>query len=127
VLGFKAVNGTFAGCAMNPHVGYRVPPVFCLSLDIVQILERSERPKAVTNVVNGSLCDFSLLVWLSRITSQGSDVEVSQKGQEGFVVSDKRAIALDYRREHIVVNQFSACTMKEAESIEETAMQGFLL
>jgi len=122
VLGLKAVNGALSGGAMNPNVGYRVPPVFCLSLDIVQILERSERPKAVSDIVNGSLFDFSLLVWLSRITSQGSDVEVAQKGQEGFVVSDKGAIALDYSREHIVVNQLSARAMKETESIEETAM-----
>ena len=47
----------------------------------------------------------------------GADVEVAQKSQEGFVISDKWAIALDYGGEHIVVYQFSARAMKKTKSI----------
>jgi len=111
---------------MDPHIGDGIPPVNGLILNVNEIRETPQRPETVSDVVDGSFLDFSLLMGLPRIAGEGGQLKRAKKVEEGFVIPDERAIPFDDGGEHIVVNQLSGGSTKEMEGIEKTAMKGLL-
>jgi len=126
MFSFETIDGPFAGSSMDPHIGDGIPPVNGLILDVKEILEPPQGPETVSEVVDSSFLDFSLLMGLPRMAGEGGQLKRAKKGEEGFVVADKRAISLDDSGEHIVVHQLPGCSTKEMEGIEKTAMKGLL-
>ena len=111
---------------MDPDVGDGVPPDVGLTLQVAKIGKGSERPEVVADVVDNSFFDLSFFLWCSDIARPGNGLELAEEVEESAVVADNRAVPLDDRGEHVVVDQFPRGATEKKEGVPQAAVQGLL-
>ena len=107
---------------MDPDIGDVVSPVIGLALDILQIPERSQWEEVVADVVNGAFLDLSLFMWSCHVAGNWDDFEGHKELEECFVKSYKRAITFYNSRNHIIMNKFFWCSVKEPKCIKKASV-----
>ena len=107
---------------MHASVGHLIAPVVGLRLQIVQVGERPQGPEIMTNIMDRAFFDFSLFLWLGHIASDGCDTKGPEKLQEVLVEAHQRALSLDDRREHVVMDEFFGRPLEKVERTQETSV-----
>lgn len=125
--GFKAQDGSFAGCTMNAHIGNFIAPPIGLMLQIIEILGRSKRPEVLFNIAYTSSFDLAFFMGSTHMAGLGDDMKGAQEIQEGIVESNQRPIPLDDGSKHVVGDDLFGGSPKEAECIDKTLVDTCLI
>ena len=125
-LGVKALGGRLAGGGVDSDIGHLVAPLVGLGLEIGEVPEGSQRPEVVPDVVDSAFLYLPLFLGLGDIAGDGGDVEGPQKLQKVLVETHQRALPLQDRREHVVMDEFFGGALEKMKGMQETAVQGVL-
>ena len=122
----EPVDGALAGCRMDSFVRHLVSPLGGLGLEIGEVLEGSQGPEVVPDVVNGALLDLSLLMGFADIAGSGNDPQGAKEIEEGLIEPDDGPLALDDRGQHVVVDELFWTPLKKPEGVQEALVEAFL-
>jgi len=111
---------------MGSHIGHGVPPVVCLGLKVREVLERSQGPEVVPDVMDGALFHFALFMGALGIAGPGGNGKGADEVQEGPVEADEGSYSLGYGCQHVVCDDLFCGALEKAEGIEKAAMEGLL-
>jgi hypothetical protein len=111
---------------MDSHIGYLIAPLVGLGLQVREILERTQGPEVVADIVDHALLHLALFVGAMGVAGPGDNGQGAEEVQEGFVKTDKGSDSLGDGGQHIIGDQFFGCALEETEGMEKAAVEGFL-
>jgi hypothetical protein len=95
-------------------------------LKVREVLERSQGPEVVADIVDDALFYFPLFVGAMRVAGPGDNGQRAEEVQEGFVKADEGSDSFGYGGQHVIGDQFFGCALEETEGMEKAAVEGFL-
>src|SRR5215471_10129834 len=107
---------------MDAPISHLVAPLVGLGLEIDELPEGAQRPAVVSDIVNGAFLHLPLFLGLGPIAGDGGNLEGPQKGQKVLVEPHQRALPLQDRSEHVVMDEFFGGALEKVKGIEETAV-----
>ena len=111
---------------MGSHIGNLIAPLVGLGLQVREVLERSQGPEVVSDIMDHALFHFALFVGAIGVAGPGDNGQGAEEVQEGFVKADEGSDSLGYGGQHVIGDQFFGCALKETEGMEKAAVEGFL-
>jgi hypothetical protein len=125
-LGLETLDWSLAGGAVDSHIGYTIPPVVGLGLKVPKILERSQRPEVVLNVMDSAFFHFSFFMGAAGVAGPGDNGQGPEKVEKGPVEADDRPDPLGHGGEHVIRDQFFWGAFEEPEGIHQAAVKTLL-
>jgi hypothetical protein len=104
----------------------RLATVSRLGLEVGEVLERSQRPEVVPDVVDGALFHLAFFVRAVGVAGPGDNGQGAEEVQKGAIEADEGSHALGYRCEHVICDELFGGALEKEEGMEKGAVKGFL-